>query len=794
MVYSRDRLKIRLLLAVSVLFLSKAWTMVQAAEPNDPTKNYMGINTNFLCDYDGENAFVDMMKEGRRWFNYNASSPAVVDSENWPTQDCGTVIFGLDNPLGVYKLLFEGQASSVASLYYGGTSTVSNLHYDAATNTSTADVTLNNATTDGLHFQGTKRAAASATNTGIRNVRLYRPENPTDGSVMFSTEWKTIIRKFHAIRFMNWLMTNTNPIVSWSQRVNPFKAPSNSVTINGNSGDVGCAMEHLIQACNETNCDLWMNFPVMVDDDYITKTAQLILYGSDGRTPYTSVQANPVYPPLNANLKAYLEYGNEIWNTAAGFQCFRWIQHVTDSINAATGGTHPIVFDGVRDQYYGIARWSAWRTVGISNLFRQVFGDAAMMTRVRPVLMGQLGGNWFNPQQLPWLEAFCATSRSSSDPYPNTNPKPVSYYIYAAGGSGYYGVNTWSATPDVFFANGNYPDSGLAKAVTSDAVWAGNYGLKRVAYEGGMSLDGNGDFLTKAQKLTLNADLRMKDATVASQNTWSSCAGELITYFDDIQNGNPTWEFTTSVNNPNSPKLQAIDKLRDTLSRAPVSVGGVVPCTTIVQAAAPSITKANGTYTATVNGEGVLCGFGTPGYWVAVPFTARQAGWYRLSVRCGANNSTSTIGVFFNGANVATRSVPQTLGNTSYITVQAVRGLNVVRAQVVTGGFNIRSIMLAASDTAVGVTRPVERSLARPSMSLRLRLGQGMVSLDVPMADPVSLTIMNLSGRAVARARLSVGDREASLPSLAAGAYRAVARNKEGARSETALVVRTGKR
>jgi hypothetical protein len=742
-----------------------------AAEPTDPTKNYMGINATFLSDYIGENPCVDMMKEGRSWENYNASAPATVDSENWPTQDCSNIMFGTDNPLGVYKLFFEGQAASVASLYYAGTSTVSNLHYDAATNTSTADVTLNSVTTDGLHFQGTKRTATGAANTGIRNVRLYRPGYPTDGSVACSNEWKTIMRKFHAIRFMDWIMTSGNPLVTWGQRVNPFKAPSHRVTINGNTGDLGAAMELCIQACNETNCDLWLNIPVMVDDDYITKTAQLIRYGSDGRNPYTSQQADPVYPPLNAGLKVYLEYGNEIWNTSAGFQCFYWIKHITDSISAATVGTHPIVFDGVRDENYSIARYAAWKTVDISTIFRGVFGDAAMMTRVRPVLMGQIGGNWFNPQQLPWLEAFYSTSRPSTDPYPNTNPEPVSYYIYASGGSGYYGVYNCSTDPNTFFAGANYPDSSYAQLVASDAVWAGNYGLKRIAYEGGMGLDCAE--MTSEQMLTLNDDQRMKDLTVAYHNIWSSCAGDLLVYFEDVHNGNEAWEFTNSVYNLDSPKLQAIDKLRDTLGRAPVSLGGVVPCTTVAQTATAMVVNSNGTYRSTTNGEGVLNLNSFSGnnqkVWLAAPFTSSQSGWYRLSVRC--QSSSGTVNLWVNGTNAATRTTPNPLGNTAYVTVQLKGGLNVVRLVFSSGGGAVRSIMMTPSDTVVSVA-PRQVASFRPS-ALTVKSVSGSILAHIAKASSADdqFAVHDVEGRCIMKGKIGSAAKDLVLPRLAPGAY-----------------------
>jgi hypothetical protein len=761
-------------LSIGVLLIAAtSVARLSASEPTDPTKNYMGINVDFLNDYDGENAFVDIMKHARYWFDYSVSQSATVDSDNWPTEDCSNVMFGVDNALGVYKLVFEGKAQSVSVMWTSGS--VSNLTYNAATNTSTANVTLSGAAdgSGGLKFQGTQRTAASATNTGIRNVRLYRPGYPTDGSVVFTNEWLAIVGKFQAIRFMNWLMTNENPIVSWNQRMNPLMAqPSGSaVTINGNTGSNGNAMEHFIQACNAANADLWMNIPVLVNDDYIIKTAQLILYGSDGRNPYTSSQPNPVYPPLNSNLKVYVELGNEIWNVGGGFQCFHFIQHVTDSIIGVAGGRHPIEYDGFRDHTTSIARWTAWRTAEISSLFRGVFGDAAMMTRVRPVLMGQLGSSWFNPTELPFLEGLYSTYRPSSDHYPNTNPRPVSYYVYAAGGSGYYGVKNWSTSPEVFFSGGNYPDSGYGPAVAYDAILAGNYGLKRIGYEGGMSLDGGS--YNEAQMLTLNADPRMKDVTVAYHNVWSSNAGDLLVYFEDIHNGKSYWEFTNSVNNPNSPKLQAIDKLRDTLTRAPVLLGGVAPCTTYVSSQTDwhsYVCQANGFFYSTVNTETVLDGIDT-GEWVALPVTARQAGWYKLSARCGSPNGTSTVDLYLNGTRVSTRTAGSSLANTPYSTVALTSGLNVVRYQPSKGSSYLRSIMLTPSDTAVGVVIRQAAGLRTPVLTVKSASGAVVAHVPEPSNGENVFAVFDVAGKCIARGVIGAHEKNLILPRLAADAY-----------------------
>ncbi len=759
---------------VSVLYTGQA----RAEDPGDMSRNYVGMNVWFNNDYNGANSFVDMMKHSREWRQYNWSNgDAAIDSMGWPMEDCSNVIFGSGNELGTYKLIFNGSAISVRMMWTGGS--VSNLQYDAGSNTSTADVTLSNTSTGGLQFQGTKRTAAGATNSGITNVRLYRPGYATDGSRVFTDGWLTLMSKFQVIRFMDWIPTNTNPIESWSQRQTPLHATRPQATVNAHSGPRGVAIEHYIQLCNETNADLWMNFPCLADDDYALKTAQLILYGSDGTDPYTSPQASPVYPPLNANLKVYLEWANEIWNSAGGFQCYRWIKETTDAI-LASGSPHPIKYDGANDQYRAIARYTAWRTVECSKIFRQACGDAAMMTRVRPVLMGQKGGNWCNPAQLPFLDGFYATARPGSDPFPNTDPKPVFHYIYGAGGSSYYGVVNWSTDANTFFAQGNYPDAGFASSVGSDAIWAGNYGLKRISYEGGMGLDASWS-ATEQQKDALMADPRMRDLTVYTHDVWSQVGGDLAVYY--CVTGPSDWEFTPATSNLTSPKLRAIDALRDTLPRAAATLGGVPPCEVVARTIRGDGTSASvGTFwNATFGAEDVVSGIDV-GEWQALPVSVPADGYYLMTTRAAAGNTSARASMWVNGVAVDTfpfTGTNNTLINSPAVSVPLKQGLNVVRFQPTVNQWSLRSVSFEVDTSASGVRRSAGG--VRAATPIRLVTGTGTIRLTVPLSDVSSLDIVDAAGRVVARVRVDRARGSAALPRIAHGVYVVTARTRDSA-------------
>jgi hypothetical protein len=84
---------------------------------------------------------------------------------------------------------------------------------------------------------------------------------------------------------------------------------------------------------NQAGKDLWINVPHQANDDYVTKLAHLLRYGSDGVNPYTSPQPSPVFPPLAPGRKVYLEWSNELWN--GGFSQSGWLGTQADAAIAA---------------------------------------------------------------------------------------------------------------------------------------------------------------------------------------------------------------------------------------------------------------------------------------------------------------------------------------------------------------------------------------------------------------------------------------------------------------------------
>lgn len=702
----------------SVLCLTALAPILRAAEPSAPTAHYVGMNVWFCNDWDGSNAFADIMMHARNWQKriWNDGS-ASIDAEGWPTEDASTVIFGKDNQLGTYKLFVEGQVGNINLMWTPGS--VTNIQYHAATNTTTADVTITNNNTGGLTLYNTRRTPSSPLNSGFRNLRLYRPGHATDGSELYDQRFIALMQPFQVIRFMDWVDTNKNGEVSWSNRRRPGMATRPEYAYEGQTGlSYAIPYEYMIALCNQLNADMWLNIPTWADDDYVTKLAQALKYGTDGTNPYTSPQTNLVWPPLNPNLKVYVEYANEVWNSAAGFRCFPWILGIADAI-AADPAPHPIklkldstgnptgTYDEI-DRWTLQARYTAYRSVQISDLFRTVWGDAAMNTRIRVALMGQIGGNYFNPRQLPWLDAFYNRNRPGSDPFPNPNPRPVVHYLYAAGGSAYYGVNTWSTDPDIFFAPSNYPETDWLAALRADAIRAKNYGLKRVAYEGGQGLDifnrPGQPSATDAQKLALNGDPRMKTMVETYHDAWTALGGELLTYY--VNTSARDWEFTPSINTLNTPKLNAARGIINDRQRVAVTLGQEIPGILNARQQKDTVFAdiSGGTFNANSStGEPVMGGFDA-GESVGFAVNTRYRGLYRLRVQAGTNG-TVPLQIHINGNPVGTVTLTGTnqavMVHSTPLDCTIPDEFNVVRVTVQSGSVHLQGIEFEYIDPSV---------------------------------------------------------------------------------------------
>ncbi|MCA9017589.1 MAG: hypothetical protein KDA77_19860, partial [Planctomycetaceae bacterium] len=112
---------------------------------------------------------------------------------------------------------------------------------------------------------------------------------------------------FNTLRFMDWMETNGSDIVTWEDR-----AKLSDATYFGGNDEAefhnGIAPEYMIELSNTLDANPWFNMPHMADDDFVLQFAEM------------------VRDNLDPDLTVYVEWSNEIWNYAYGFETSYWIQ------------------------------------------------------------------------------------------------------------------------------------------------------------------------------------------------------------------------------------------------------------------------------------------------------------------------------------------------------------------------------------------------------------------------------------------------------------------------------------
>jgi len=738
-----------------------------AAEPG-PGRNYVGINPWFLSDWDGSNAFADMAVHGRNWqAAADWHDTVAIDAEGWPLADASTVFFGEGTQPGRYHLKVEGRIDGVELMWAPGT--VDSLAWDATTNITTAVVNLEDTqgNSGGLVLRGTRRAKGDPAGTGFRNLHLYRPGIPADGSRLYTDAWEGLMRRFDAVRFMDWGSTNSNPLVSWSDRRRPSFAARPTPTIGGKTGDIGLPYEYMVELCNRTNTDAWINVPVMADSAYVANLVKTVLNGSDGTNPYPAAVTNPVWKPLAPGLKLYLEYGNELWNFGAGFWGFHWLHEQSEALRAGAR-TEPIFFDGQNEEWGSLFRLAGWRASQTSLWARAAAGDAAMMTRVRPVFEGQIGYHALAGTALDFLEQWYAQPRAG-----RTRIWRIKDLFWGSGSAPY--SNLAGNTADEVFARGAYPESYVQPAVASDALLAAAYGLHRVAYEGGPSTEK----LPEAIRPGVLKDPRMKDLLTEHHRMWTRRGGELAMYY--CAAGGSTWSFATAWDDTLSQKMRAIDALREDTA-ASSTLGCVAPCRERVD------TLDEITMGGFWREDSAQCGL-DPTDWIAYPVSIPAAGSWALTVHAKSDGVGDSMDVMLADSLVATvvSGSSEEFADLPAVTMSLPAGLNAVRLHGRSGSFRLRALdWKRVAGTGIQVKGSVgtatrNRLLLQGARGLRSAIETGFV--------PASLEVRSLDGRLLERQEIAPGQGSVGLSDQAAG-LRVVVLEGQGRREARTVLVR----
>ena len=197
------------------------------------------------------------------------------------------------------------------------------------------------------------RIHESSSSDPIRNIRIIRPGfESTYQTQPFHPLYLERLAPFTVLRFMDWGATNGSPLVSWGQRTTPDTYIQ--------TRDEGVALEYMIQISNTLHKDLWICIPHQADDDFIRQTAILLRASVD------------------PELKIYIEYSNETWNTM-----FPQTTYVQDQGEAL--GLDP-------DRWQAGHKYVSLRSIQIWGIFQDVFTEPARLVKVLATQAASISG------------------------------------------------------------------------------------------------------------------------------------------------------------------------------------------------------------------------------------------------------------------------------------------------------------------------------------------------------------------------------------------------------------------
>jgi hypothetical protein len=490
----------------------------------------LGTNVWFFRDWVSEWSMVDAFKQSRAWIPQcmDVCAPTIwdtgesalldLDANGWvrsipapsdpPTYtSVATTMFGgagSHYPAGQYIVLYDGEGTIVYGNDAIKNNALSTPGRDVLTVTPNVGILLRLTATDPNH-----------TNNYLRNIRVIVPGFESNyATQVFHPTFLSKIEKYRVLRFMQWMNTNGSTQTSWAARALPQHA--RWTTQSGS----GVPIEIMVALANRVSADPWFTLPHQADDSYITQFATLV---RDSIAPGLSV---------------YVEYSNEVWNGAPGFNQSLWVQ----AQGAAKWSASPA------SAYTKQINWYGMRSAQMCDIWKAVWG--AQSNRVICVMGAQSGNAWTASQALDcplWTDAGGAPCYQHG-----INVVAIGPYF-----AGYFANNTfapqvaaWTSDPDgglgKFFTEVitggllvGSPASALQRVnteVDGHVAIANARGLSVVAYEAGAHLDplGNATLATLFQNAS--RDPRMGEVYDRYLANWRAHGRQMFTHYFNVGN------------------------------------------------------------------------------------------------------------------------------------------------------------------------------------------------------------------------------------------------------------------
>lgn len=528
---------------------------VSLADAQGGETRQLGTNLDAVTDYSPQLPFTDLFLSSREWFTQcqQGIDPGCTPSNAWDTgeadqldQDAHGWIRSLPSrgappiytsvatywdlprefPSGRYVVLYVGQgtieyglgATKIAELSAPGRDVVS---VDLSRGGILLRITRTDTLGDGDYVRDIRFVAEADEQSLLAN--------------RFSSTFLARLRPYQTLRFMDWMRTNGSTVSTWGSRARAEDARF--------STDKGVPPEVMVELANVSEKSPWFTMPHRATDDFIRNFA-------------TVVRDN-----LLSSLTVYVEYSNEVWNSA--FPQSSWVE--------ARGMTEWA--GSLESSFTKRINWYGKRSAEVCDIWKSVFGGSPQ--QVVCVMASQAANSWTASEALScplWDEAPCAGHGIGAlgiAPYMGDYlGQEENADVVAAWGASAAGLTKLF---EELSSGGEIPGGPTGGALAQSLGWIGvnkavanSFGISLVSYEGGQHLVGvgdasNDDTLTDLFT-TANRDPRMGSLYTAYLEGWESHSGGLFMHFTDIGSYSKygSWGALETIGQESSPKYDAL--------------------------------------------------------------------------------------------------------------------------------------------------------------------------------------------------------------------------------------------
>ncbi len=539
-----------------------------STNPYDNSHSPLGVGLIWITEWESMLPFINVFKKARPWSSNQGAldlddngwvrslaagqtASTAVLSPNTPTQQALPHKF----PSGDYVLTYEGDGT--LSILGSAVTEIVNLgprrfrvHLDFASASAGFSLRLDS-TAPGNYLKNIKihlpggvcnhdAFAHADTAAACPSGTSFEPYEAVNDEFVFYAPFLNNMKYFKAIRYLQALSVNGATLSEASE----LKTIDAATYWNQMPAEV------MVMLSNRLNADVWLNLPHRASDAFVNHFASIL------------------QQQLNANLKVYVEFSNEVWNGAfpysmhahdlAATGCPRYAD-LTDCDQDSTPN-NGVLCEGwpwpTQNAHCMTARnrYFSDRTVEVGQIFIDVFGGGERVVRV----MGGWTQNNYNEALLTHNNNYQRVDAVAIGSYfggyipSNLNNAQIIQSWIDQGGQAhamdllFQEILQGGALRPYYLPGGQYydparpawqipPANGAVNALVDSfagmVASVGQYGLELVSYEGGPHLDVtvNGNS-TGVRDLVLAAhhDPRMGQAYQAYLQGWRNSGGGIL--------------------------------------------------------------------------------------------------------------------------------------------------------------------------------------------------------------------------------------------------------------------------